>query len=218
MAIKVLAPAASLPRQALVPWGQEPEDRDKRNYGLGEEDRYGPEEEERSYGLEVRQIVDSFCQGTWTAPQSAIRVVEYLRANDPELLAGFLDLHAVAIIRDMINERDRSTRSHNRQTASRSVFRNAAEAFDDGDPEPLTTHFLSELYIVEDGTKKALKDMRAEDLTFAANEYRRRSRELQMQEAFLRALAKKCKTQSVGAVFDEDQIALMWISLSAAGS
>jgi hypothetical protein len=170
----------------------------------------------RDYMTEVRAMIDAACTGTWSAPGVANSVVEDLRANDPELLAGFLDLCAVDVVRNLVNERDRSTRSYNRKTASRSVFREAAEKHEAGDTEPLEklTYFLQELYVAADGTKVALKNMRGPELNFAADDFAQRARQSQLQEAFLRALAKKCGDRSVGELFTEDQVAALWLSVS----
>jgi hypothetical protein len=170
----------------------------------------------RDYMAEVRALIDAACTGTWSAPGVANSIVENLRTNDPELLAGFLDLCAVDVVRNLVNERDRSTRSHNRKTASRSVFREATQKHEAGDTEPLEqlTHFLQELYVSEDGTKIALKNMRAQELNFAADDFALRAKQNAMQEAFLRALAKKCGDRSVGEVYTEDQVAAMWLAVS----
>jgi hypothetical protein len=170
----------------------------------------------RDYATEVRILVDAACTGTWSAPGVAVSVVEHLRAKDPDLLAGFLDLCAVDVIRNMVNERDRSTRSYNRKTASRSVFKEAADRHEQGDTEPLEqlTFFLQELYVVEDGTKVPLRNMRAAELNFAADEFTERARQSRMREAFLRALAKKCGDRAVGEIFTENQVAALWLSVS----
>lgn len=170
----------------------------------------------RDYAAEVRVLVDAACTGTWSAPSVAIGVVNHLRAKDPELLAGFLDLCAVEVVRNLVNGRDRSTRSYNRKTASRSVFKEAADKHEQGDTEPLETLtcFLQELYVIEDGTKKPLKNMRAPELNFAADEFTERARQSQMREAFLRALAKRCGEKSVGEIFTEDQVAALWLSVN----
>jgi NaMN:DMB phosphoribosyltransferase len=165
---------------------------------------------------EMRHLVDVACVGTWSAPGVANAVVTQLRERDPELLAGFLDLCAVAMVTRLINDRDQSTRSYNRKTASRSVFEKAARLHEEGDSEPLEklTHFLQELYVSPDGIKVYLKDMRAPELNFAADDFAARARQNRMQEAFLRALAKRCSDQAVGDVFTEDQVAALWLAIN----
>jgi hypothetical protein len=170
----------------------------------------------RNYMTEMRALIDATCVGTWSAPGVAVAIVEDLRATDPELLAGFLDLCAVAVLTRLINDRDQSARSYNRKTASRSVFKEAAEKHEQGDAAPLKqlTYFLQELYIVEDGTKMPLKNMRTPELTFAADDFAKRARQNAMQEAFLRALARRCGDKPVGEIYTEDEVATMWLAVS----
>jgi len=168
----------------------------------------------RDYAAEMRAVIDAEAQGTYASPVVAQQIVDKLRATDPELLSGYLDAQAVQIIRHAINLRDCSVRTHNRVAATRSVFRSAAEAAEAGDEEPLRTHFLAEVYLVEGGLKMPLREMRAAELTFAADDFARRASEHLMREAFLRALAKKCRTRPVGEVFSEDKLAALWNSIS----
>jgi NaMN:DMB phosphoribosyltransferase len=170
----------------------------------------------RDFMQEMRHLVDVACVGTWSAPGVASAIVTRLRERDPELLAGFLDLCAVAMVTRLINDRDQSTRSYNRKTASRSVFEKAARLHEEGDLEPLEklTHFLQELYVSPDGNKMYLKDMRATELNFAADDFAVRAKRNAMQEAFLRVLAKGCGDQAVGDVFTEQQVADLWLAVS----
>lgn len=168
----------------------------------------------RDFAAEMRALIDEMATGSYAAPVVAAEIVEKLRANDPDLLAGWLDLGAVGFVTDAINRRDSSVRSHNRTAASRSVFRRAAAEAEGGDDESLRTNFLGELYIVDGGMKMPLREMRAVELTFAADEFTRRAEENAMRAAFLRALAKKCARRSVGEVFDEDKLAALWLSIS----
>lgn len=168
----------------------------------------------RDYAAEMRALMDAEAVGTYASPVVAAGIVEKLRATDPDLLSGWLDLGAVSFVRDAINQRDSSVRTHNRMTASRSVFRRAAEAAEQGDEEELRTNFLGEVYVVEDGMKMPLRDMKAAELTFAADDFTQRANENAMRAAFLRALARKCSRKPVGEVFDEDKLAELWCSIS----
>jgi len=169
----------------------------------------------RDYAADMRAVIDAEAHGTYAPPIVAAHVVEKLRATDPDLLIGYLQVQAVQIIRHAINLRDCSTRSYNRTAVSRSVFRQAAEDFEAGDADALVTGFLDEPYRVEGGDKMPLRLMRAAELTFAADDYAGRAHEHLMQEAFLRALARKCRTKPVGEVFDEEKVAALWASISA---
>lgn len=167
---------------------------------------------ERDYAAEMRAVIDSEAQGSYASPLVAQEISEKLEANDRDLLEGWLWQQRVQFLRHAINLRDCSVRTHNRMTATRSVFRSAAAAAEAGDPEPLRTQFMAEVYLTEDGLKMPLRDMRAAELTFAADDFAQRARDNAMKEAFLRALAKKCRTKAVGEVFDEDKLAKLWLS------
>lgn len=166
----------------------------------------------RDYAAEMRAVIDAEAHGTYAPPVVAAHIVEKLRATDPDLLRGWLDEQAPNFIRHAINLRDCSTRTHNRVASRRSVFRDAAEAFEGGDAGALTG-FLDEVYPVEDGSKMPLREMRSPDLLFAADDYKARAQQNLMQEAFLRALARKVRNKRVGDVLDEDKVADMWRSL-----
>lgn len=170
----------------------------------------------RDYAAEMRAVIDAEAQGSYASPVVAEHIVSKLRATDPDLLFGWLNAQAVGFVRHAINLRDCSVRTHNRITASRSVFRAAANAFDGSDPEPLRTNFLGEVYVVEDGSKVPLAEMREPELLFAADDFAARVRDNALREAFLRALAKKVRNDRVSDHFTEDQLAEMWRSIGGA--
>lgn len=169
----------------------------------------------RNYAAEMRALIDAeTAEGAYVSAQVAEQIVEKLAATDPELLSGWLHDQAVGFLRHAINLRDCSQRTHARMTASRSVFRNAAEAAEGGDPEPLGT-FLKTVYVVEDGSRMRLSEMGKPDLLFVADDYGRRASDALLQEAFLRALAKKVGRRKVSDVYDEDKLSALWLSISA---
>lgn len=170
---------------------------------------------ERNYAAEMRAVIDAETgEGAYFAPTVAEHIVSKLRATDPDLLRGWLDGQAVSFVRDAINQRDCSTRTHNRIAARRSVFRQAAEAAEAGDPEPLKTNFMGEVYVIEDGSKVPLREMRKPELLFAADDFNRRANENALRAAFLTVLAKKVGNRKVSDVFDEDKLAAAWRSIS----
>jgi hypothetical protein len=170
---------------------------------------------DRNYAAEMRAVIDeATSHGPYSSPTIAEQIAEKLRANDPDLLHGWLDQQAVQFIRVAINERDHSNRVHARAVAGRSVFREASAAFEAGDSDALGA-FLNTVYVVEDGTRVRLSEMTKPDLLFAADGYGRRAAEHLLQESFLRALAKKVGTRRVADVFDEDKLNSLWRSISA---
>lgn len=75
---------------------------------------------ERDFAAEMRAVIDTATEGTpYVARVVAGEIVEKLRANDPDLLAGWLDAHAESLLWQAINDRDRSARAHAK--ASRHV-------------------------------------------------------------------------------------------------
>lgn len=169
----------------------------------------------RNYAAEMRGIIDAeTAGGPYVSAAVAERIVEKLEATDPELLSGWLHAQAVGFLRHAINLRDCSQRTHARLTASRSVFRNAAEAAEEGDAEPLSK-FLSTVYVVEDGSRMRLSEMRKSELVFVADNYERKAADLLLQEAFLRALAKKVGTKKVSDVYDEQKLSDLWLSITS---
>ena len=168
---------------------------------------------ETDYASEMRAIIDeATSHGPYSPRQIAAEVVEKLRANDPELLDGWLHTQAEHFVWQAINDRDRSRRSHVAHTARRGLFRQATERHDDGDSAPLA-QFLQLPYTVEDGTRLELGQMRKPDLLFVADDYARRSRENAMWEAFMRALAKKVGTRTVADHYTDEQLSAMFQSL-----
>lgn len=168
----------------------------------------------RNYVVEMRAVIDAeTSHGPYISREVATRVVAKLRVTDSDLLDGWLQVQAEHFVWQQVNDRDRFTRAHARQTASRSVFGDAAKAHEQGDPLPLTT-FLSMPFAVPGGERKGLADMRADDLLFAAAEYRRRAADNAMTEAFLRAVAKKVGDGVVADYYDEETLAQMWRSLT----
>lgn len=168
----------------------------------------------RNYASDMRAVIDeATSHGPYVSAVIAEQVVEKLRANDPDLLHGWLDLQAVQFVRLAINARDCSQRSHARMTAGRSVFRDAAAAAEAGDPEPLGA-FLKTVYVVEDGSRVRLSEMTKPDLLFVAEAYAQRAAESLLQEAFLRAVAKKVGGRKVSDVFSEDKLNHLWRSIT----
>lgn len=173
---------------------------------------------ERNIGEEIMLVIEKFTsEEDWTASRAATQTVQYLLNHDPDLLSAFLESHAVDLIRTLISRQAASARSRNRVTARRSVFERAARHFEDtGDDTMLHTNFLAEEYAVSGNRRMRLREMRAEELLFVATRYRTQAVEMQMREAFLRALAARCEDEgrTVGELFSEEELATMWNSIT----
>lgn len=168
---------------------------------------------ERNYVAEMRALIDEeTSHGPYISASIAEKIVEKLLVNDPQLLEGWLHAQAVQLIRHAINQRDSSMRTHARQTASRSVFAKAAQEAQEGNMEPLSK-FLDTRYVVEGGIRLRLADMREPQLNFVANSYQRRAQDALLQQAFLRALARKVGSDRVEDHFTEEELARLWRSI-----
>ena len=143
-----------------------------------------PVEVARDYVGEMRVLIDAEMLPGVSAPSAAVTIVEKLRANDPDLLAGWLDVGAVGFVREAIGAVTRSTRSHLRQVGARSAFADAAEAGD-------VSGWLAVPYVVDDRySRKPLGDLVKAELLYVAKEYDADARAARLEAAFFRALAK----------------------------
>lgn len=168
----------------------------------------------RDYAAELRKIVDeATSHGPYVSRVIAGEVVEKLRANDAELLDGWLHTNAEQFVWQMINDRDRSTRSHARQTSNRREFKAASDEHANGNSAPLV-RWLNVPFVVEDGSRKRLGDMYAADLKFAAGSYEERAVENRLTATFLKKLAVKVGKDQVSNHFSDEQLVAMWDGLT----
>ena len=154
------------------------------------------------FAVRMRAIIESETVGNSDpAPLVAERIVEKLRATDPELLAGWLNEHAVAIITRAISKMDRSARTLARRITDHPVFADAAERGE-------VARFLDVRYVVDDELNRLrLRDMTADHLKFVADKYEESARVNRMEAAFMAALAKKLrKNETVGDRFTDNQV------------
>jgi hypothetical protein len=169
---------------------------------------------------DIRRIIDEEIDNsgpTWTAASVALRVVERLRQEDPELLTKWLDALAVHVIRGEINSIAKQLRSEAKRITENkgaSVFSQAVEDHEAGKKNALGA-WLETVYIVNsDNQRRRLRDMDQDDLLFAAEDYTNRSRVNALQAAFLRAIGERVGARTVGEVFSDEDLARLWRSLS----
>jgi hypothetical protein len=169
----------------------------------------------RDYVADVRAFVDTVtARGpSYVVAQVADYVVQWLRIHDPELLQGFLDAQAEYLIRNMINDRDRSARTHARMTSGRTAFRDLAARFETGDTDALTG-WLAVPIVLPENVRKPLAELTAADLTYAADRYHEYARHNSMMETFLRTIAQKIGDDTVADHFTAEQLSTMYRSLS----
>lgn len=152
--------------------------------------------------------------GDYVAPVVAAELVERLRTDDPELLAGWLNLRAPSILADVIARRSNSRRQSARTAAPRRAFRAAAESFAvTGEPSALSPFTIE--HVVDDAnTRRSVARMTAADCRFVAARYDSTARQAKLEAAFHRAVARKVGRRTVGEVFSERQYLEMYISVT----
>lgn len=168
----------------------------------------------RDYAKEMREVIDTMTSGKDYVPRAvAAKITEMLMARDQDLLFGWLECQAEYLVWLAITKRDRSHRSYARRRAGSVSFAQALEAHDDGDDKPLRGFFRTR-FALEDGSHKRLVDLKANDLHYVAKGYEHRARENSMNAAFLRVLADKVGVRSVGEMYTEQQLNVLWLSLN----
>src|SRR5262249_22205909 len=89
-------------------------------------------------------------------------LVQRLRKDDPDLLEGWLQEHAVAILTDYIGTLLRRDRMRERRNEATSAFRDAADEAEAGDPESLDS-FKVVYEIDVEHTRRRVADMTGPD-------------------------------------------------------
>lgn len=169
---------------------------------------------ERDAAAEMRGVIDAHtADGPYVPRVAAAEIVEKLRANDPGLLAAWLDQQAAHFVWQAINDRDRSRRGRGAFVSRSATFREAAGQHAAGDSTALRS-FLAAPYTVADGTRRPLAELRRDDLLFVAEHYDGRARENGFKAAFMRAIAKKVNGGTVAEHFNDEQLTAMWDSLA----
>lgn len=169
---------------------------------------------DRDYAADMRAVIDAeTAGGPYSSPQVAEHIVNKLRVTDPDLLDGWLNAQAVNFVRHAINLRDCSSRSHARMTSGRSVFAADAKLHEAGDQDAMSG-WLDVVHPMDDGTRKRIADMTADDLLYVAADYDSRAKENLLHGAFLKAVAKKVRKGKVSDFFTDAKLAQLWRSIS----
>jgi len=174
---------------------------------------------DRNLAQDLRKMIEkeiSEAGPVWTAAEIAARVVTKLRVYDPELLAKWLDVNAVPVMRETVNSISRAGRTITRQRniGPTARFEAAVKRHEQGDKTALSGWLATDYVINEENQRKRLSDMEKEDLLYAASTYTKRAEYSTMQATFLRILADKVGAGTVEQVFDDEQLSRLWRSLS----
>jgi hypothetical protein len=177
---------------------------------------------ERDFNAEMNEkIVETFAEidGDFVSSIVAWDLVTKLMETDPELLSGWLHLHAKSFVAGVLNSHVRSFRAKARSQAKASAFATAARRFEaTGDISDLGGWFNVRYVVDDQSTQRRLGEMSQADLLFVASRYGRTARTLLLEEAFHRALAARVGNRTVADVFTEDQISEMYRGLSSGTS
>ena len=159
-------------------------------------------------------IDDAMADRDYIPSDLAHKLIAKLREEDPQLLAQWLDAQAITIMRDTINRINSGRRSVARQNSNRSVFANAIERAEAGEPALLEGWLSQEFVISPENVRRPLAQMYREEILYASTVYDRLAEGNRMQAVFLRALADRVGARQVGEVFDNDQLSTLWRSIS----
>jgi len=131
-------------------------------------------------------------EGGWIAATVANRMVERLRAEDPDLLKGWLDLQAENLIRAELTRVVNSRRTRSRSRSAAVAFNNAArEAERTGDYSALTGMFTAMHVVSNDNLRRQAKDMTGRDHLYVARRYHGSANEFLTLSAFHEAVARQ---------------------------
>jgi hypothetical protein len=158
--------------------------------------------------------------GEYVAPLVAHDLVEKLRVNDPDLLAGWLWERAEVTMTAYISDRIKNRRNASRESLSRSAFAGAAERFaatGDGAAmrEAVVQRPFDAEHVVNEGLlRRKVAEMTGEDHLFVAKEYADTKQTAALLESFHRAVAKKVGKRKTKDVFTEVQYVEMYQSIT----
>jgi hypothetical protein len=170
---------------------------------------------DRDYLADMTAAIEAAVpEGEYVAALVAADLVEKLRVEDPELLAGWLDLRAAVVLADVIARRSNSKRQAARAAAPRTAFQEAARTFEvERDPlvmSPFATH-----YVVDgENLRRRVADMTGADHEFVASGYADTKTTAALLEKFHRAVAKKVGDRRTSDVMSEEQYARMYRSIT----
>lgn len=168
----------------------------------------------RDYAAEMNAALAQVAPaGDYVLGVLAGEFVDKLRVNDPELLAGWLDLHAAPVVADLLGRHLRAARQRQRNQASAGAFSNAAAAHAAGDAEALSP-FEVRFVVDADETWRRVGDMTGPDHLFVAARYRQQEATAAMLAAFHAAVAKRVGKRTTAAVLSAEQYGRLYRSIT----
>lgn len=170
---------------------------------------------DRDYLADMNTAIEAAIpDGDYAAPLVAADLVERLRAEDPDLLTGWLSLRAAVFLADTIARRSNSRRQSARIAAPRRAFAEAARSFADTGDTTALRPFAAEFVVDEHNTRRTVARMTSADCLFVAARYEDTAQQAKLEAAFHRAVAKKVGKRTVGDAFTEEQYLTMYRSVT----
>lgn len=174
---------------------------------------------DRDYNAEILELVqEATTAGDFVARLVADDIVDKLRANDPDLLAGWLNQRAGEILGSWIAVHYNGLRNRSRAMAPRRAFAEAAERFTgSGGTDTSALDPFSAMYVVDHThLRRRVADMTGADHTFVADRYADDKNTAAMLEAFHRAVAKRVGDKRTEDVYSAEQYMAMYRSITRA--
>lgn len=169
----------------------------------------------RDYIADMNDAIEAAIpDGDYTAPLVAADLVDRLRAEDPDLLNGWLELKAAVFLADAVARKSNSKRQTARVGAPRRAFAEAARAFAETGDVVVFSPFAAEYVVDEENTRRTVARMTAADCLFVAGRYEDTARQAKLEASFHRAVAKKVGKRTVGDAFTEEQYLTMYRSIT----
>lgn len=166
----------------------------------------------RDHVKDMDSLITKWTSGDHNARETAAEIVQWCLNFDPDLLNGWLLQRAEHLLWAAISDRARSQRAHARSVASRSVFREAAEAFESGDTTAIAD-WLTTPWTIEPGNTKLLGHMNKDDLETVALNYFDLAKRHTMTATFLEALSRAVGDGTVEDKYTNQELSAMWRSL-----
>lgn len=150
----------------------------------------------------IRDLIEKELTGEEMNPDEAVgRIIDHLRAHEPEVLDAWLEQHARRFLRGEMTRLMNSVRSQSIYRARNNDFATAVES---GDLEQVGM-FATWYEIDEEHTRKRLSSMTGTDHAFVAGQYDIAAKTSRMRCQFHRALAKKVGNRATSEVMSEEE-------------
>lgn len=184
----------------------------------------------RDYSAEFNAFINERLYVTDSSAHLARTIFDQLLELDPDLLDGWVAMHALDLVKKAVGDRHRAVRAQNRQAAMREPILKAKLQVADaearmGNLRPAAalstelsdkrTKFLTERYIGEDGNFIVLGEMKRAERRRVANYHDTMGRAHLTRKAFMLAIDERCGAdKATGDIFTEEDLSALWRKLN----